>query len=265
MAESLRVILFCLLPGLTLFAQTETELRARAANASDPHAVYLVGIEFWTRGMKDDAIRCYTRAADRGDEDAKGILQNLRASGQLTKEGRVLFPDLTVRTPAIRELVGFPSSQDRYSASTIQAQWPWLSGPIYTQAGLNRLTNTERTALNNYISSVYSVASIPMQSARPTTKDVDLSGFVGTMRRSPTPPPRVSDEVIETTINGEFHGWDGETIFRLMSGQIWQQVEYDYEYTYDYMPDILIYRSRDGSWKLQVKDIDHPIEVRRIK
>jgi hypothetical protein len=32
--------------------------------------------------------------------------------------------------------------------------------------------------------------------------------------------------VIETQISGEFKGWDGETIFKMMNGQIWQQSTY---------------------------------------
>jgi hypothetical protein len=35
---------------------------------------------------------------------------------------------------------------------------------------------------------------------------------------------------IESTISGEIEGWDGETIFKLDNGQIWQQAEYDYTY-----------------------------------
>src|SRR6202044_232769 len=47
------------------------------------------------------------------------------------------------------------------------------------------------------------------------------------------PPARVYREpsgscapAIESSISGEFHGWDGETIFKLDNGQIWQQAEY---------------------------------------
>jgi len=31
---------------------------------------------------------------------------------------------------------------------------------------------------------------------------------------------------IESRVDGEFEGWDGETIFPLTNGQIWQQVQY---------------------------------------
>ena len=45
---------------------------------------------------------------------------------------------------------------------------------------------------------------------------------------------RIPDPVIETSVSGAFEGWDGETIVKLMNGQIWQQIEYHYEYQYSY-------------------------------
>jgi hypothetical protein len=47
--------------------------------------------------------------------------------------------------------------------------------------------------------------------------------------------------VIESSIDGEFKGWDGSTIFKLSNGQIWQQSSYAYMYHYAYNPPVLIY------------------------
>jgi len=35
-------------------------------------------------------------------------------------------------------------------------------------------------------------------------------------------------DVMETLIDGAFDGWNGETIFKMMNGTIWQQAEYSY-------------------------------------
>jgi hypothetical protein len=35
---------------------------------------------------------------------------------------------------------------------------------------------------------------------------------------------------IESNISGEIEGWDGETVFKLDNGQIWEQAEYSYTY-----------------------------------
>lgn len=71
-------------------------------------------------------------------------------------------------------------------------------------------------------------------------------------------------EVIESTIEGEFEGWDGDTIFQLDNGQIWQQEEYDYMYKYAYRPDVTIYKTSEG-WRMKVEDVSETILVRRIK
>tara|TARA_B100000768_G_scaffold149994_1_gene144529 strand:- start:31 stop:534 length:504 start_codon:yes stop_codon:yes gene_type:complete len=69
--------------------------------------------------------------------------------------------------------------------------------------------------------------------------------------------------VLETQIEGEFEGWEGETIFKMMNGQIWQQSTYDYMYHYAYSPEVLIYEYK-GSWIMKVEDVDDTIEVSLI-
>ena len=72
------------------------------------------------------------------------------------------------------------------------------------------------------------------------------------------------EPVIKSQIDGEFEGWEGETIFKLMNGQIWQQTSYDYTYHYAYMPEVEIYETTNG-YILKVEDVDETIEVVRIK
>jgi hypothetical protein len=69
---------------------------------------------------------------------------------------------------------------------------------------------------------------------------------------------------IETTLAGEFNGWEGETIFKLSNGQIWEQAEYDYMYSYSYMPEVTIYPTTTGC-KLKVEDENETVLVKRIK
>ena len=69
---------------------------------------------------------------------------------------------------------------------------------------------------------------------------------------------------IESSITGEVHGWDGETIFKLDNGQIWQQAEYDYTYFYEYHPDVTIYHT-SGGCKMKVEDEEETVIVKRIK
>lgn len=76
--------------------------------------------------------------------------------------------------------------------------------------------------------------------------------------------PSPTQGVIESKIDGDFEGWDGETIFKLLNGQIWQQSSYSYKYHYAFSPNVLIYRS--GSlYKMHVDGVDKDIYVTRLK
>ena len=109
---------------------------------------------------------------------------------------------------------------------------------ILNNAGLSHLNNTDKTKVINLLRLVMNANS-----------DAGC--------------PSSSSRAIETEIDGEFEGWDGDTIFKLTNGQIWQQDEYDYEYQYEYNPDVLIFR--DGSnWKMKVEGMDETIRVKCI-
>ena len=69
---------------------------------------------------------------------------------------------------------------------------------------------------------------------------------------------------IETQIDGDFDGWDGETVVKLINGEIWIQDEYHYEYTYSFMPDVILYDPGSG-WKMKVEGTDEAVRVRRLK
>jgi hypothetical protein len=70
--------------------------------------------------------------------------------------------------------------------------------------------------------------------------------------------------VMETQVDGDFIGWEGQTIVKLSNGQIWRQTEYHYEYHYAYMPRVLIFPSGDGS-KMRVDGTSKPIGVQRLR
>jgi hypothetical protein len=117
-------------------------------------------------------------------------------------------------------------------------------------AGLHKLSGAELDSLNRYVSQLVLVA-------------VTLSGPTPKPTTAPAPAPS-SPMVIESRIDGEFTGWDGETIFKLLNGQVWQQSSYAYRYKYAYSPAVLIYQS-GGLYKMKVDGVDTEITVRRLK
>jgi len=81
--------------------------------------------------------------------------------------------------------------------------------------------------------------------------------------RVPIPLYRESG-VIESCIDGDFEGWEGDTIFKLENGQIWQQTSYSYTYHYAYRPEVIIYPT-GGKYKMVVVGVSETIYVERLK
>jgi hypothetical protein len=52
--------------------------------------------------------------------------------------------------------------------------------------------------------------------------------------------------VVDSRIDGDFNGWDGETENTLTNGQTWKQAAYKYTYKSAYRPSALVYRGGSG-------------------
>ena len=80
----------------------------------------------------------------------------------------------------------------------------------------------------------------------------------------PNQPADDGPYLIESSIEGEFKGWDGETIFKLDNGQIWQQAGYAYTYRYAFRPKVMIIKT-DGGYRMKVDGVSGTIFVKRLK
>ncbi len=70
-------------------------------------------------------------------------------------------------------------------------------------------------------------------------------------------------DLIESRIEGDFEGWDGETIFKLDNGQIWQQVSFAFTYHYAFRPKVTIIKTH-GAYKMVVHGVSGTIFVKRL-
>jgi hypothetical protein len=86
----------------------------------------------------------------------------------------------------------------------------------------------------------------------------------GTIRSNQPSAPNTQEDMIESQIDGDFEGWEGETIVKLMNGQIWQQAEYYYHYHYAFMPKITVIKTGAG-YKMIVDGVPKAIGVTRLK
>jgi hypothetical protein len=73
------------------------------------------------------------------------------------------------------------------------------------------------------------------------------------------------ESAIDTYIDGEFKGWEGETIYKLDNGEIWQQSTYHYHYHYAYHPEVIIFKSPSACHMRVMDDDDGGADVTRLK
>ncbi len=110
-------------------------------------------------------------------------------------------------------------------------------------------TRTEVTSPQDSIE-IPTLTSTPASSIEPSPTTESLIYQIS----STTP------SVIESRIDGAFEGWNGDSVYRLLNGQVWQQVEYRYRYHYRYSPDVIIYRTSSG-YKMKVEGCDTIVRV----
>ena len=118
------------------------------------------------------------------------------------------------------------------------------------QLGFDKLSAQQRTEVVKLLQEVYQIG---VQEGK--------KGVVSQPKGAAGAP---ASSVIETQIDGDFEGWEGETIVKLMNGQIWQQTEYHYHYHYAFMPKVLIYRT-GGGHKMKVEGIEKAVGVERLR
>lgn len=71
------------------------------------------------------------------------------------------------------------------------------------------------------------------------------------------------EDEIESSIQGTFNGWAGETLFPLSNGQLQKQCGYAYKYSYAYNPKATISKD-NGDYYLQVDGRDDKVKVCKI-
>ena len=84
--------------------------------------------------------------------------------------------------------------------------------------------------------------------------------YIMTVEGESIPVKRIF-KAIESNIDGEFDGWDGNKKYKLTNGQVWEQAEYKYEYKYAYRPEVII-AEINGSYVMRVEGTQ--VRVRRV-
>ena len=69
--------------------------------------------------------------------------------------------------------------------------------------------------------------------------------------------------IIESSIDGDWNGWDGDTIVKLTNGDIWQQVGLNLSLSLGIGNEVLIYK-KNGIWHMQVEGEDEAVAVMKL-
>jgi hypothetical protein len=69
---------------------------------------------------------------------------------------------------------------------------------------------------------------------------------------------------VESRVDGDFEGWDGNTLFQLENGQVWAQRGTASRYEYRVSPAVLIYETEAGC-TMQVDGMEGEVPVERLR
>lgn len=139
-----------------------------------------------------------------------------------------------------------------------------LMGPdVYKATGMERLTPEERRALAEWMGVLVATERERAQeealpSGEPSFGLEQVAERIGGLFRN-------SPDRIESRILGDFRGWNGNTIFRLENGQVWQQAAAGTFFYRTEEPVAVIRRGVLGTYLLQVQGKGTTVRVRRIE
>ena len=137
-----------------------------------------------------------------------------------------------------------------------------MNGKEFTAAGLDKLSPEELEALNSWIRrrSLATLDTARPASAAPAGPDGDTRGFeVQQMQNSDRTP-------VTSRVVGSFTGWDGNTVFKLENGMIWEQDDKDTFYIKAVEnPVVTIKPHAFKTWRLSVDGYSSECRVKRIQ
>lgn len=136
-----------------------------------------------------------------------------------------------------------------------------MSVSEYTRSGLDKLTKNQLDALNSWLAKY--THSICPTSAKPEMAPAGASAAPSARNFGKAPKEVNTTDRIVSHIVGEFHGWTGQTRFRLSNGQIWIQAGPGYYETDMKSPKVVIKKLLIG-YILQVNGNGKEVFVRRI-
>jgi len=142
----------------------------------------------------------------------------------------------------------------------------------FDRAGLDKLDKKQLQAFNAWLSRyVHDLcaapaaqsAGTPGKTAGPAHAQAATTAAEAAFGK-PKPKPTGTTDRIVSHLVGKFHGWTGDTVFRLKNGQVWKQAGPGYFRTELKSPKVVIKKLLIG-YVLQVDGYGKEVFVRRIR
>ena len=165
-------------------------------------------------------------------------------------------------------LIALLAAHSAFSADGFSSLEEQMTGKEFMAAGLNKLSQEELDALNEWIRArSLGTLDAPRAAAAAAAASVpeDEPDTGGDRRGLPSEKP-ADDSPIRSAIVGDFKGWDGQTIFKLENGMIWVQDDRDKFYARDIEnPIAVIEPGMFDSWHLRIEGYNSECKVKRIQ
>jgi len=140
-----------------------------------------------------------------------------------------------------------------------------MTGKEFTAAGLDKLSPDELAALNDWIRR-HSLATLDAPTAAAATAASTGGEPAGDQRGFRAEKEEGDRTPIQSNIVGKFSGWDGQTVFKLANGMIWEQADKDKFYIREVEnPAIVIEPGMFGTWRLRVEGYNSECRVERLQ
>ncbi|RFF26954.1 MULTISPECIES: hypothetical protein [unclassified Wenzhouxiangella] len=141
-----------------------------------------------------------------------------------------------------------------------------MTGEEYMETGLHKLNEEELAALNEWIRE----RSLTEEEARELNQrraaGGDDASAAATDRRGLPDSDDDDERPIKSRIVGTYEGWDGDTVFELENGMVWEQAESGtYHVAPKESPAVEIRPGMFGSWQMIVEGQNRRLKVERIK
>ena len=164
---------------------------------------------------------------------------------------------MAVFIPAI--VVGvFMASPVSFAQPAFSSLEEQMTGSEFESAGLEKLSPEELTALNNWIRK-RSLATLDAPAAGAALPG-DARGFENEQLEN------ADRSTITSRLVGSFTGWDGETVFKLENGMIWEQADDDKFFVKAVNnPLVTIEPGMFRTWRLSVEGFGSECRVERIQ